>query len=480
MLSDMTDPSESALSRRVGGFTLLAASAALIVTLSISLSESLRFASYSPAGYVALETAAGLVAAIAAYIALGRFRLSGAPSDLALVAALGLLAVTTLVFFTLPAIARDSVGALAVWGQAVGTVMAAGAFALAAFVPDRAAGRSRRSYLELILGYGVSATAGLIVLYVVRPAVDLPDELPAESLAQPLVVGPPALLIWHLAAAVVFAAATVGFVRRCRERGDELTFALALAMPAAAGGAVHYFLFPSPYSGYVFVGDAYRAVFFVIVLSGVLAQIRTYQRTAERLGGRRERERLVRELHDGPVQELALLQMLVDQLASRVRDPAVRHLDERAAAALREWRTALRTEDLDGGGQPLHEAIAAVARDLSQGTGVAVDVRVGPDATVPPERIHDAVYVVREAISNAVRHAGARRIVVEAAGPDPVVIAVRDDGGGFDADSAMAGGGRGLQTMRERAAAVGGRLEILSSDAGTSVEMRVPPSDDRR
>jgi DNA-binding NarL/FixJ family response regulator len=267
-----------------------------------------------------------------------------------------------LLFFTGPAVAGRPVGALAVWARALGTALAAGAFAAAAFAGHGATPTRRRRVTFAIRGYGTAAAGTLVALIVVRPRVDLPSEVPAAALARPLVVGAPLLLATQLAAAILFALATVGFVRRCREQGDAFLLALALAMPLGCGAAVHYFLFPSPYPDYVFTGDVFRLMFFAVLLAGVLVQIGSYQRVGERLGVARERERLARELHDGPVQELALLGLLIDRLAARVQDPIVTQLDERSRAALAEWRAAIAGASADG---PLHDLLDRTARGLT-------------------------------------------------------------------------------------------------------------------
>lgn len=447
----------------------MAAGAALLVTLAISVSDRLRFAIYSPSGSVALETAAGLVAALATFLALGRFRITRESLDLALVAALAVLAVTVLLFFTGPAVAARPVGALSVWARALGTALAAVAFAAAAFArPSMTAVRRRRLGRAIVI-YGVVAVGALVVLLVVRPRVGVPRQVPTEALARPLVVGSAPLLAINLVAAVLFALATVGFVHRCRERGDAFLLALALSMPLACGASIHYFLFPSRYPEYVFAGDVFRLAFFAAVLIGVLAQIGSYQRVGERLGIAHERERLARDLHDGPVQELALLQLLIDRLAARVQDPMVAELDERSRAALAEWRAVIASAPARDG--PLGELLERTARGLTGGTGARIEVDVARGLTVSADERVDVVMIVREAVSNAVRHGGARRIRVAVTGP-PLQIEIDDDGRWNGDDGAHRGQGRGIDGMHERASRLGGELRIDHSARGTIVRVR--------
>ena len=80
-------------------------------------------------------------------------------------------------------------------------------------------------------------------------------------------------------------------------------------------------------------------------------------------------------------------------------------------------------------------------------------------------------YVVREAVTNVVRHAGASvcRITV-----DDAAITITDDGRGFDTRS----GRTGLRGLAERLDAAGGRLDVTSSDAGTTVHAALEPREE--
>jgi signal transduction histidine kinase len=408
------------------------------------------------------------VAALAAFLVYGRFRITRLTSDFALLIALSLLAATTLLFFTGPAVTGTTIGRLSVWARALGTALAAFAFVAAAFSRPDASRVSRRRLTYAVAVYGTVALGSLVALVVIRPPVDVPRALP-EALSRPLLIGTPLLLALHVVAALLFAAATVGFVRRCRERSDGLTLALALAMPLACGTSVHYLLFPSRYPSFVFTGDVFRVSFFAVILGGVLAQIGTYVRVGERLGMQRERNRIARDLHDGPVQELALLQVLIDQLARRVQDPVVSELDGRAAAALAEWREVVAS----GGGTregTLTERIELAVHGLVGASGITVQIDVDPQLELSPSACRDVVGLVREAVSNAVRHGRPSRIGVVVGGA-PLHVTVTDDGQGLEGASAHAGQGYGMRSMRDRAAALGGELTVSSSPAGTEVRV---------
>jgi signal transduction histidine kinase len=127
--------------------------------------------------------------------------------------------------------------------------------------------------------------------------------------------------------------------------------------------------------------------------------------------------------------------------------------------------------------------VAALARHASGLNGVdapCIDVR-GPAARLPlSPRVESQLYGIgREALANALKHSGATATHVRVkAQPGQVLVEVRDNGRGFD--PAIGHPGHfGLDSMRSRAAEVGGRLTIASTPgAGTVVRVRAPADDE--
>lgn len=200
-----------------------------------------------------------------------------------------------------------------------------------------------------------------------------------------------------------------------------------------------------------------------------------------------ERRRWARELHDGPLQELAAIRLDLGRDLRSTTPAALRAGLQRAAEAVDEQIAALRalitqpTPDATGGGG-LPAAIAALAeRAAARG----LTVSVAGDLTTPREddgvvgfgpQADNAVYqIVREAISNALRHGHATHVDVILASCDPgVALTVSDDGRGFDT-AAQSGPGFGLTSMRQRATLLGGTLTVSSSPgAGTIVRGSLP------
>ena len=203
-----------------------------------------------------------------------------------------------------------------------------------------------------------------------------------------------------------------------------------------------------------------------------------------------ERRRVARELHDSLGQHLAALGVTLASVARRTGvcpdidedvgrlQTLARTIDEEVDRLAAELRPAA-LDDL-GLDDALHRHVRAWAED----TGVPTDIHTrGLDRRLP-EAVETTVYrVVQEALTNVRKHARAGRasVVVEFRDGDLIAI-VEDDGIGFQREDADAAGdpGRqlGLTTMRERAALVGGRIQIESTAGlGSTVFLRVPIGD---
>jgi signal transduction histidine kinase len=192
----------------------------------------------------------------------------------------------------------------------------------------------------------------------------------------------------------------------------------------------------------------------------------------------RERRRWALELHDETLQGLGGLQVL---LSSALRGPAeklgeaVRGAIEQLTveiAGLRRLITELRPAALDELGlAPAIETLAertATAHDLTVETNIELGIEAG--ARFDPEVESTLYRLAQEALTNVVKHAGAKRVeirLVQTGGG--VGLTVSDDGAGFDPDGEERG--FGLIGMRERVALAGGRLDI-SSELGRGTTLR--------
>jgi signal transduction histidine kinase/streptogramin lyase len=239
----------------------------------------------------------------------------------------------------------------------------------------------------------------------------------------------------------------------------------------------------------------FRAACALLALLAVMAAVRwrvslSMARLRERLGERLlERERIARELHDTLLQSMTALVLKLDAAVRQLpRSEAARggleqllQQTEQAVVEARDRIVALRAVGEDGAG--LMEALEDAGRRLASeqdGAAAHLETRVAGDARVLQAVAgQEALWIGREALANAFRHARASRIVVSIDyRPEHFVMRVDDDGQGI-APAILEAGGRpghwGLRGMRERADEIGGRLVVGPSPlGGTAVELTVP------
>ncbi len=195
-----------------------------------------------------------------------------------------------------------------------------------------------------------------------------------------------------------------------------------------------------------------------------------------------ERRRVAEDIHDGAVQELVGLSLLLDSLAAESDDDAVETVGLAATSARQTVRT-LREAIFDLHPMSLQElGFTAATRTLAERlgrSGIVVDLELdAADALDEPQRTV-AFRIVQEAMANAAKHGSPGRIVLRARRDGGAVeVEVEDDGDGFEPTAQgtrIDEGHLGLAAMRERARLAGGELTITSQiGCGTIVRLRVP------
>lgn len=210
---------------------------------------------------------------------------------------------------------------------------------------------------------------------------------------------------------------------------------------------------------------------------------RLYERSRE-LTVIEERNRLARELHDAVNQTLFSASLTADAAAALVEtDPQaskeqlrdVRELVLRAMAEMRSLIFELRPADL--GAEGLTETLQKHVEVLGRvhGTKIELDTDAARRLPADPALQREVFRIAQEAIANALKHASPECVRVRlAATPERLSVSVTDDGSGFDPEGRQARRRLGLISMRERAEAIGGVLEVRSAPgAGTTVSMEV-------
>jgi signal transduction histidine kinase len=214
-------------------------------------------------------------------------------------------------------------------------------------------------------------------------------------------------------------------------------------------------------------------------LAAAHAQLRDHAAQAEQLATIQERNRLARDIHDGLGHHLTVVQMQIraarsvlpsdpdraDAVLAKAQDQSAEALAEvrRSVAALREPRVR----------PALRDALGVLARDTSA-AGVPTELVLTGTGRALPADVEESLFrAAQEGLTNVRKHAaaGSARLVLDYRDDGTVGVEVHDDGCG----ASRAGEGFGLLGLRERAARVGGRVDVESvPGGGTTLRLAVP------
>jgi signal transduction histidine kinase len=220
-----------------------------------------------------------------------------------------------------------------------------------------------------------------------------------------------------------------------------------------------------------------------------VAERRKYQRRLQRAeherAVERERARIAQDLHDDLGSSLTRISLLSDLVKSDRNDPAqvethankLSHSAAQTVRALEEivWAVRPGSDSL----QSLVEYIAHFANELFESDPVRCRLDLPhdlPACPLPPDVRHNIFLIVKEALTNALKHAVAKEVRVSAKVSGPTLeIAVTDDGRGFVTDGAKSPAtGNGLGNMRRRAASINATLTVETAlEKGTTVRLTV-------
>jgi len=199
----------------------------------------------------------------------------------------------------------------------------------------------------------------------------------------------------------------------------------------------------------------------------------------------KERNRIAREIHDTLAQGLGAVSMQLELVKNQITampESLAQHIVtaheivRRSLADARNSIWNMRSQVLENG--DLASALSGVLHQLADGTGVQGEVKVvGKPRRLPPVVENELLRIGQEAITNAMKYAGAKRIEVRLDFEEKEVhLSVRDDGRGFNAGQKFPEkGGFGLVGMRERAGQLRGDLVVKSAPGeGTEITLSVP------
>ena len=191
----------------------------------------------------------------------------------------------------------------------------------------------------------------------------------------------------------------------------------------------------------------------------------------ERTALAKERSRLMRDLHDGLGGEMVAILALIERGQAQSADIA-----HNVRAALVDMRLIVASlEDYGGDIAMALGAWKERADPLVQASGLRLHwllTGLSPEFEAGPTQTLNLLRILQEALSNAIRHSRASNIYIEAEVAEAEqIITFADDGIGLPSDIRE---GKGLPNMRSRIAALGGTIEFLRSDYGTTIRLSLP------
>ncbi len=233
----------------------------------------------------------------------------------------------------------------------------------------------------------------------------------------------------------------------------------------------------------------------VVLVVGEIGRVRSErvaeaERARDEVARRRaseERLQIAQELHDVLAHNISLINVqagvglhLMDDQPDRAREAlvAIKQASKDALGELRSVLDLLRGTDEAAPRAPT-AGLDQLDRLVANAAATGLDVRVeteGAARELPPEVDLAALRITQEALTNVTRHAGASRALVRFSyHPDQLVVEVDDDGRGAPAGDVSVAGGNGIVGMRERAVALGGRLDAgPGPSGGFRVTARLP------
>jgi signal transduction histidine kinase len=254
---------------------------------------------------------------------------------------------------------------------------------------------------------------------------------------------------------------------------DDAGPAMVIPLRASAGGIV---VLLRRHGAREFSADHLDMIVAFADQAALAWQLATSRQRMNELKVISERDRIARDLHDHVIQRLFAMGLTLQGTIARAQSAEVAQRLTDTVDELQNVIQEIRTTifDLHGGAlganrlrQRIDEAVAAFA-----GQGIRTSVRfVGPLSVVDATVADHAEAVVREAVSNAVRHSGARTLSVEVRVEDELSVEVTDDGCGIPAEVTPSG----LDNLRARAEEVGGHVTVTDAPGGGTAVRWIAP-----
>jgi signal transduction histidine kinase len=261
----------------------------------------------------------------------------------------------------------------------------------------------------------------------------------------------------------------------------ELTAEFGPAMIVPLGTAAEHGLLVTLRAGgrEPFCPDELEMVSAFAAQANVVLELARAQQRERRLQVEADRDRIARDLHDHVVQRIFATGLALDRIGRSVKedDPALaeriaQRVDELDGTIARIRSAIFELQEADDGSPgAVRRRLGEVVRSVTEGVALRPDLRIRDGVEeLPAALVHDVVAVVRELLTNVVRHAAATRVTIQVAVADDVSVVVTDDGHGMPPVAVRSG----LANLADRAERRYGSLAVVSGPTGTEVTWTVP------
>jgi signal transduction histidine kinase len=481
-----------------------------LVLLGFALSvflPSLRLTVGSHSDRVALGTATTLIGLLVAVMFLARFWLLGHFRALLIGCALAAIAISSLLSQVLLANHILPLGHSGIWVGLAGRLVGWLLITFAALIPEgalmhddwrlilreRSSRRSGRAPESPRAAVGhprsasgpIKAIRGLVIVSFALVTVGVGAYVATvDPVSHGSIKDPAAVLGVQIAIALLASVAAWAFLREKRHNQSPAVRLLALAALFGAAASIAYCSSPTiSTAAHLGMGDVLRLCSVVVLALSVGVEWYLTERQLRAGALVQERHRIAADVHDLIMQDLSLALASARSLAEDpVRAPeavTIVAAGERALAGAREVVVGLSERP----GKPIAEAVRSAALAAARHARLSFDAEnVSREAHLDEQTRDSLVHIAREAVTNATKHAHAAEVEVVLEHADEWRLTVRDAGRGFDPEGKRderapreGGMGFGLESMRQRAEALGGSLRVSSAPGrGTTVEAVVP------
>ena len=210
-----------------------------------------------------------------------------------------------------------------------------------------------------------------------------------------------------------------------------------------------------------------------------------FHRQSQQLTLLRERDRFGMDLHDGVIQSIYGIGLMLEEAQNRFDSETqggkelISHAIDGLRSTIRDIRNYimdLRPQQFQG--RDLREGLAELARELRAHSFLSIDIQVETDdlMRLSPEQTVEILHMSREALTNVRKHARASQVDIHVTSQDDVLqISISDNGIGLDPNQLTTETGNGLHNMQDRAQGLGGNVMFSKRESGgTRVQFEVP------